>query len=58
MEKFSERIDQSVRQHPRSIYLIYANPQQKVVFLEKGYKEIFSVKKLRLLEGIILVRDV
>lgn len=58
MEKFSERIDQSVRQHPRSIYLIYANPQQKVVLLEKGYKEIFSIKKLRLLEGIILVRDV
>lgn len=58
MEKFSEKIDQSVKQHPRTIYLIYANPQQKKVLLEKGYKEIFSIKKLRLLEGVILVRYV
>lgn len=56
MEKFSEKIDQSVRQHPRTIYMIYANPQQKEVLLDKGYKEIFSIKKLRLLQGVILVR--
>lgn len=58
MEKFSEKIDQSARQHPRNIYLIYANPQQKKVLLEKGYNEVFRIKKLRLLEGIILARHV
>ncbi|HET9745661.1 MAG TPA: class I SAM-dependent methyltransferase [Chitinophagaceae bacterium] len=57
MEKFSERIDQSLRQHPRCIYVMYANPLHKKILLEKGYKEVFGIKKLRLLEGIILVRD-
>ena len=56
MEKFSERIDQSVKKYPRTIYFIYANPQQKNVLLEKGFKEIYRIKKLRLLEGIILMR--
>ena len=58
MERFLEKIEQSVKQHPRTIYLIYANPQQKNVLLEKNYKEIFSVRKLRLLQGVILERDV
>lgn len=57
MEKFLEKIDQSVQEHPRTIYLIYANPQQKKILLEKGYKEIFRIKKLRLLEGVILERQ-
>ena len=56
MEKFSEKIDQSVKEYPRTIYFIYANPQQKNVLLEKGYKEIFRLRKLRLLEGIILMK--
>lgn len=56
MEKFSDKIDESVKENPRTIYFIYANPLQKNVLLERGYKEIFSIKKLRLLEGIILMR--
>jgi ribosomal protein L11 methylase PrmA len=58
MEKFSEKIERSVQEHPRTIHLIYANPQQKKILLEKGYKEIFRIKKLRLLEGVILERQV
>lgn len=56
MEKFSEKIDQSVKEYPRTIYFIYANPQQKNVLLERGYNEIFRLRKLRLLEGIILMK--
>ena len=58
MEKFLEIIDGSVKKYPRTIYFIYANPQQKEVLLQKGYKEIFRIKKLRLLIGVILVRHV
>ena len=57
LEKFSANIDHSVKKNPRPVYFIYANPLHKNVLLEKGYKEIFRIKKLRLLEGVILVRD-
>ena len=57
MQKFLEKIDCSSKEYSRTIYLIYANPQQKEVVLQKGYKEVFRIKKLRLLEGVILVRD-
>jgi len=58
MEKFLEKIDRSVKEHLRTIYFIYANPQQKEVLLQKGYKEVFRIKKLRLLEGLILLKQV
>lgn len=57
MEKFLERIDRSVKEHKRDIYFIYANPQQEEILLQKGYKEIFRVKKLKRLEGVILVKQ-
>ena len=56
MEKFVDNINQSVKESPRTIYVMYANPQQKAVWLQNGFREIFKIKKLRLLEGIILVR--
>ena len=56
MEKLIEKIDRSVNQHSRTIYFIYANPQQKEVLLQNGYTEVFSIKKLRLLEGVILLK--
>lgn len=57
MEEFTERIDRSVKEYPRAIYFIYANPQQKEVLFLKGFKEVFSIKKIRLLEGVILIRQ-
>ncbi|HKC35257.1 MAG TPA: class I SAM-dependent methyltransferase, partial [Chitinophagaceae bacterium] len=57
MEKFLEKIDRSVKEHRRTIYFIYANPQQKETLLQKGYKEVFRIKKLRLLKGVILIRQ-
>ena len=57
MEKFLEKIDQSVKEHKRIIYFIYANPQEKEILLQKGYREIFSIKKLKRLEGVILLKQ-
>jgi hypothetical protein len=57
MEKFVENIDRSVKEHKRIIYFIYANPQQKEVLLQKGYKEIFRISKLTRLEGVILIKQ-
>lgn len=58
MEKFLVKIERSVKEHPRTIYFIYANPQQKEVLIQKGYKEVFRIKKLRLLEGVIFLKQV
>lgn len=56
MEKFAENIENSVRQYPRTIYFMYANPQEKEVLFQNGFCEIFTIKKLGRLEGTILVR--
>ena len=57
MEKFLEKIDRSVKEHRRTIYFIYANPQQKEILIQKSYQEIFSIKKLNRLEGVILLKQ-
>ena len=57
MEKFLEKIDRSVKEHRRTIYFIYANPQQKEILNQKSYQEIFQIKKLKRLEGVILLKQ-
>jgi len=57
MEKFLEKIDRSVKEHRRTIYFIYANPEQKEILDQKDYQEIFSIKKLKRLEGVILLKQ-
>jgi 16S rRNA G966 N2-methylase RsmD len=57
MEKFLEKIDRSVKEHRRPIYFIYANPQQKEILIQKSYQEIFRIKKLKRLEGVILLKQ-
>lgn len=44
--------------YPRTLRVIYANPQHKSVFLENGFNEIFYVKKLNYFEGSILEKTV
>src|SRR6185312_2242648 len=44
--------------HPRTIRVLYANPQHKSVFLENGFTEIYHLKKLNYFEGSILERTV
>ncbi|HEX6847050.1 MAG TPA: class I SAM-dependent methyltransferase [Chitinophagaceae bacterium] len=57
MERFLEKIDLSVKKHQRTIYFIYANPQQKEILIQNRYQEIFRIKKLKRLEGVILLRQ-
>jgi 16S rRNA G966 N2-methylase RsmD len=57
MEKFLEKIDRSVKEHRRTIYFIYANPEQKEILDQKDYQEIFRIKKLKRLEGVILLKQ-
>ena len=57
METFLEKIDRSVKEYRRTIYFIYANPQQKEILIQKSYQEIFRIKKLKRLEGVILLKQ-
>ena len=49
-----ENIEISIEEHPRPITIIYANPMQKHLFLEAGYKEVYHVKKMKYLEAVVL----
>jgi SAM-dependent methyltransferase len=44
--------------HPRTIRVLYANPQHKAVFTDFGFVEIYQIKKLNFFEGVILQREV
>jgi SAM-dependent methyltransferase len=56
LEKFVAKIEASVKEHPRSIWFIYASPKHIDVLLEKGYVVIYRVKKMKFLEGLIAVK--
>lgn len=49
-----ENIEMSLERAPRSIIIIYANPMQKHLFLEAGYKETYHTKKMKYLEAVVL----
>lgn len=47
-------IMESVRMHPREIFVVYANPLYEELFLDEGFKEIFHTKEMKYLEAAIL----
>lgn len=49
-----KNLEDSMKELPRDIYIIYLNPLHKDLFLSKGYLEIFHVKKMKYLEASIL----
>ena len=57
MEQFTEKIDQSLKEYPRKTYFIYVNPRQIEILFQKGYKEVFRIKKLKWLHGVILLKQ-
>ena len=49
-----KNIEQSLRQNPRPIKIIYANPLCKSHFIDAGFTETFHSKKMRYIEVSIL----
>jgi SAM-dependent methyltransferase len=47
-------IARSQQLHPRTIRVLYANPVHKSLFIDDGFTEIYHIKKLKYLDGIIL----
>jgi len=50
-----ENMLESLRDKPRELRIIYFNPLYKKLFTDRGFEEIFHVKKLKYLEACILV---
>lgn len=58
MRHVVEHINDSLQRKPRDLYIAYMNPQEKSLFSSAGFTEIFHHRKLNLLEGVIMKREV
>ena len=56
MEKFIQKVFESLERKNRPLKILYANPQCKQQWLDAGFKEIASFVKLRYLQGSVLER--
>lgn len=56
LEKFVEKVEQSLQDHPRAVYFIYVNPKHADVLLKKNFKVVYHVKKMKFLEGLIAIK--
>lgn len=54
MEMVIEKMNESLKKHPRPIYVLYASPQNIELFYQQGFDVLFRVKKFNYLEGVIL----
>ena len=54
MVDFIKQVMKTVKENPRNIKVLYANPQCKKEWLEAGFEETFYFQKMKLLEGSIL----
>lgn len=58
MQGFIKQLQQSIGRKPRPVKVLYANPQCKDLFLNAGFEETFSFKKMYYLEGAVMVNTI
>lgn len=54
MRKVCGNILSSVRKYPRTVYVVYVNPQLKEVFVDAGFEEVFYYRKMQYVDGSVL----
>ena len=54
MSGVANNIQESLRQYPRKMKIVYVNPLHKTLFTKTGFKEIYYSKKMKYLEVAIL----
>ena len=57
MKKIIQKINHSLQQHPRELYVIYCSPRHEELFFDAGYDVLYRIKKFSFLEGIILSKN-
>ena len=54
MAEVLDNIMESYQRLPREIFVVYINDVYKNLFLEKGFKEVYSIQKYTYLQGTVL----
>ena len=57
MAQVVRNILESLSRHPRSLFVVYLNPQHKILFLKAGFKEAYYIKKMNFVEASILQKS-
>lgn len=57
MRTVIRKINDSLRLHPRPIYIMYASPRHEDLFFADNYNVVFRIKKFNYLEGVILKKN-
>ena len=55
MQDFIKQVADTLKRNPRRIKILYANPQCKKQWLDAGFEEIDTFKKMKFLEGSVLI---
>ena len=58
LEKFTKKVVQSINQFPRTVYFLYASPKYLDVLQKSGFNEVYHIKKMKILEGVIAVNPI
>lgn len=53
MTQVIKNILQSLNEYPRKIFVVYMNPQHKILFTRAGFKEVFNIKKMQFVDAVI-----
>ncbi|MBX3254454.1 MAG: methyltransferase domain-containing protein [Chitinophagaceae bacterium] len=54
---FLEKLETSIKEHPRVVYFLYASPRHIETFFEFEYEPVYRKRKLKWLDGVILKKD-
>ena len=57
MKKIIQKINISLQQHPRELYVLYCSPRHEELFFADGYDVLYRIKKYNFLEGTILSKN-
>jgi len=56
MKNIIHKINSSLQQYPRELYVLYCSPRHEELFFADGYDVLYRIKKYHFLEGIILTK--
>lgn len=57
MEPFLKKVTDSLAAFPRKMKVLYANPECRNLWLDAGFSETFSIRKMKWLQGSVLEFD-
>lgn len=57
MKKIIQKINSSLQQYPRELYVLYCSPRHEELFFAVGYDVLYRIKKFNFLEGVVLSKN-